>query len=145
MQIKVSIVVKKSYCDWDRYKEYKRDMHEAAFEMIEIPHLRQSGKNSADIRMLVDALHLCYTKMHIDTFVIISGDSVLSPLMKECYASIECRVTDTRMVNAYNMFILEAVKAWLDPAPKNPRTLHHLGKGAFMIAGETVKLSSIMK
>lgn len=70
---------------------------------------------------------------------------VAAPLIKECYASIECRVTDTRMVNAYNMFVLEAVKAWLDPAQKNPRTLHHRGKGAFMIAGETVKLPSKMK
>ncbi|MDP1925462.1 MAG: NYN domain-containing protein [Thiobacillus sp.] len=83
MLLKGSIVVKKAYCDWDRYKEYKRDMHEAAFELIEIPHLRQSGKNSADIRMVVDALDLCYTKTHIDTFVIISGDSDFSPLISK--------------------------------------------------------------
>jgi uncharacterized protein (TIGR00288 family) len=81
--LKGSIVVKKAYCDWDRYKEYKRDMHEAAFELIEIPHLRQSGKNSADIRMVVDALDLCYTKTHIDAFVIISGDSDFSPLISK--------------------------------------------------------------
>ncbi|MBW8371568.1 MAG: NYN domain-containing protein [Thiobacillus sp.] len=81
--LKGSIVVKKAYCDWDRYKEYKRDMHEAAFELIEIPHLRQSGKNSADIRMVVDALDLCYTKSHIDAFVIISGDSDFSPLISK--------------------------------------------------------------
>jgi uncharacterized protein (TIGR00288 family) len=81
--LKGSIVVKKAYCDWDRYKEYKRDMHEAAFELIEIPHVRQSGKNSADIRMVVDALDLCYTKTHIDTFVIISGDSDFSPLISK--------------------------------------------------------------
>ncbi len=80
---KGSIVVKKAYCDWDRYKEYKRDMHEAAFELIEIPHVRQSGKNSADIRMVVDALDLCYTKTHIDAFVIISGDSDFSPLISK--------------------------------------------------------------
>ena len=72
--LKGSIVVKKAYCDWDRYKEFKAAMHEAAFELIEIPHVRQSGKNSADIRMVVDALDLCYTKSHVDTFVIISGD-----------------------------------------------------------------------
>ena len=70
---------------------------------------------------------------------------VTAPLIRECHASIECRVTDTRMVNSYNMFVLEAVQAWLDPAQKNPRTLHHRGKGAFMIAGETVKLPSKMK
>src|SRR6185437_15397116 len=78
-----SIVVKKAYCDWDRYKEFKPTMHEAAFELIEIPHVRQSGKNSADIRMVVDALDLCYTKEHIDTFVIISGDSDFSPLVSK--------------------------------------------------------------
>ncbi len=81
--LKGSIVVKKAYCDWDRYKEFKRDMHEAAFELIEIPHVRMSGKNSADIRMVVDALDLCYTKTHIDTFVIISGDSDFSPLISK--------------------------------------------------------------
>jgi len=78
--LKGNIVVKKAYCDWDRYKEFKAAMHEAAFELIEIPHLRQSGKNSADIRMVVDALDLCYTKSHVDTFVIISGDSDFSAL-----------------------------------------------------------------
>ena len=67
--LKGSIVVKKAYCDWDRYKEFKAPMHEASFELIEIPHVRQSGKNSADIRMVVDALDLCYTKSHVDTFV----------------------------------------------------------------------------
>jgi uncharacterized protein (TIGR00288 family) len=81
--VKGSIVVKKAYCDWDRYKEFKSAMHEAAFELIEIPHVRQSGKNSADIRMVVDALDLCYTKSHVDTFVIISGDSDFSPLVSK--------------------------------------------------------------
>ncbi len=81
--LKGSIVVKKAYCDWERYKDYKPPLHESAFEMIEIPHLRQSGKNSADIRMVVDALDLCYTKAHIDTFVIISGDSDFSPLVSK--------------------------------------------------------------
>jgi len=81
--LKGSIVVKKAYCDWERYKEFKAIMHEAAFELIEIPHIRQSGKNSADIRMVVDALDLCYTKAHVDTFVIISGDSDFSPLVSK--------------------------------------------------------------
>ena len=81
--LKGSIVVKKAYCDWDRYKEFKKTMHEAAFELIEIPHVRMSGKNSADIRMVVDALDLCYTKSHVDTFVIISGDSDFSPLVSK--------------------------------------------------------------
>jgi uncharacterized protein (TIGR00288 family) len=81
--LKGSIVVKKAYCDWERYKDFKAPMHEAAFELIEIPHVRQSGKNSADIRMVVDALDLCYTKAHVDTFVIISGDSDFSPLVSK--------------------------------------------------------------
>src|SRR5210317_688150 len=81
--VKGNIVVKKAYCDWDRYKDFKKDMHEASFELIEIPHRRQSGKNSADIRMVVDALDLCYTKSHVDTFVVISGDSDFSPLVSK--------------------------------------------------------------
>ena len=81
--LKGSIVVKKAYCDWDRYKGFKSTMHEANFELIEIPHVRQSGKNSADIRLVVDALDLCYTKSHVNTFVIISGDSDFSPLVSK--------------------------------------------------------------
>lgn len=81
--LKGNIVVKKAYCDWDRYKEFKAAMHESAFELVEIPHLRQSGKNSADIRLVVDALDFCYTKSHVDTFVIISGDSDFSPLVSK--------------------------------------------------------------
>jgi uncharacterized LabA/DUF88 family protein len=81
--LKGSIVVKKAYCDWERYKGFKASMHEANFELIEIPHVRQSGKNSADIRLVVDALDLCYTKSHVNTFVIISGDSDFSPLVSK--------------------------------------------------------------
>ncbi|KGM39729.1 hypothetical protein JY96_05985 [Aquabacterium sp. NJ1] len=81
--LKGSIVVKKAYCDWERYKGFKAAMHEANFELIEIPHVRQSGKNSADIRLVVDALDLCYTKSHVNTFVIISGDSDFSPLVSK--------------------------------------------------------------
>lgn len=81
--LKGHIVVKKAYCDFERYKTFKRGLHETAFELIEIPHVRQSGKNSADIRMVVDALDLCYTKSHVDTFAIISGDSDFSPLVSK--------------------------------------------------------------
>jgi len=81
--LKGHIVVKKAYCDFERYKDFKRGLHEANFELIEIPHVRQSGKNSADIRMVVDALDLCYTKGHVDTFVILSGDSDFSPLVSK--------------------------------------------------------------
>src|SRR2546425_3261138 len=81
--LKGQIVVKKAYCDFERYKTFKRGLHEAAFELIEIPHVRQSGKNSADIRMVVDALDLCYTKAHVDPFVILSGDADFSPLVSK--------------------------------------------------------------
>ncbi len=81
--LKGNIVVRKAYCDWGRYREFKGPMHEAAFELIDIPHVRMSGKNSADIRLVVDALDLCYTKGHVDTFVIISGDSDFSPLVSK--------------------------------------------------------------
>ena len=81
--LKGNIVVRKAYCDWGRYREFKPATHEAAFELIDIPHVRMSGKNSADIRMVVDALDLCYTKSHVDTFVIISGDSDFSPLVSK--------------------------------------------------------------
>ena len=81
--LKGSIVVKKAYCDWERYKEFRAAMHYASFELIEVPHVSQSGKNSADIRMVVDALDLCYTKEHVDTFVILSGDSDFSPLVSK--------------------------------------------------------------
>src|SRR5438045_8607120 len=81
--LKGSIVVKKAYCDWDRYKSFKAPMHEASFELIELPHVRQSGKNSADIRMVVDALDLCYTMSHVEPCVIISGDSDVSRLASQ--------------------------------------------------------------
>jgi len=72
------------------------------------------------------------------------ASQVAAPLIAECYANLECKVVDTRMVNKYNFFVLEVVKAWIDPAQKNPRTLHHQGKGVFMVAGETIKLPSRM-
>jgi uncharacterized protein (TIGR00288 family) len=80
---KGKIVVKKAYCDWERYKSARRPLHEAAFELIEIPHVSYSGKNSADIRLVVDALDLCYTKGHVDVFAIVSGDSDFSPLVSK--------------------------------------------------------------
>ena len=105
--LKGSIVVKKAYCDWERYKDFKAPMHEASFEMIEIPHLRMSGKNSADIRLVVDALDLCYTKSHVDTFVIISGDSDFSPLVSKLRENnktvigvgVKCSTSDLLIAN----------------------------------------------
>jgi uncharacterized protein (TIGR00288 family) len=80
---KGKVVVKKAYSDWSRYEAAKRPLHEAAFELIEIPHVSYSGKNSADIRLVVDALDLCYAKSHVDVFVIVSGDSDFSPLVSK--------------------------------------------------------------
>lgn len=80
---KGNVVVKRAYSDWVRYKGARRGLHEAGFELVEVPHVSYSGKNSADIRLVVDALDLCYTKPHVDTFVIASGDSDFSPLVSK--------------------------------------------------------------
>lgn len=74
-----------------------------------------------------------------------AASQVSAPLIEECYASLECRVADTGMVDKYCLFVLEVLKAWIDPAEENPQTIHHLGKGAFMVAGEKIKLKSKMK
>ena len=70
---------------------------------------------------------------------------VAAPLIEECYANLECRVADTTLVTPYCLFVLEVVQAWIDPTVKDPRTLHHLGHGNFMVAGERIKLKSKMK
>ena len=80
---KGKIIVKKAYADWADYAEYKKPLHEAAIELIDIPKRSMSGKNSADIRLVVDSIDLCYSKEHIDTFVIVSGDSDFSPLVSK--------------------------------------------------------------
>jgi uncharacterized protein (TIGR00288 family) len=80
---KGKIIVKKAYADWERYSDYKRPFHEAAIELIDIPQKFYSGKNSADIKMVVDAMDLCYSKDHLDTFVLVSGDSDFSPLVSK--------------------------------------------------------------
>ena len=127
--LKGSIVAKKAYCDWDRYKEFKPTMHEAAFELIEIPHTRQSGKNSADIRMVVDALDLCYTKEHIDTFVIISGDSDFSPLVSKLRENaksvigvgVKSSTSDLLMNNCDEFIFYDDLVAERKPARRRPR------------------------
>ncbi|MEX2616413.1 MAG: NYN domain-containing protein [Alphaproteobacteria bacterium] len=125
--LKGSIVVKKAYCDWDRYKEFKSTMHETAFELIEIPHTRMSGKNSADIRMVVDALDLCYTKEHIDTFVVISGDSDFSPLVSKLRENAKTVIgvgvknsTSDLLMNNCDEFIYydDLARAVAAPAPR---------------------------
>ena len=102
--VRGNVVVRKAYCDWSRYEKFKRSMHEANFELIDIPHVRQSGKNSADIRMVVDALDLCYTKPHIDTFVIISGDSDFSPLVSKLRENNKFRVNQKQPYRRLTFF-----------------------------------------
>src|SRR5467141_893015 len=125
--LKGSIVLKKAYCDWKRYKEFKSDMHEASFELIEIPHVRMSGKNSADIRMVVDALDLCYTKSHVDTFVIISGDSDFSPLVSKLRENDKTvigvgvkRSTSDLFISNCDEFIYYDDLVRVEPAKKRP-------------------------
>jgi uncharacterized protein (TIGR00288 family) len=134
--LKGSIVVKKAYCDWERYKGFKAPMHEASFELIEIPHVRQSGKNSADIRMVVDALDLCYTKSHVDTFVLITGDSDFSPLVSKLRENnktvigvgVKKSTSDLLIANCdefiyYDDLVREKPKRAASPRPKpSPRT-----------------------
>ena len=125
--LKGQIVVKKAYCDFERYKTFKRGLHEAAFELIEIPHVRQSGKNSADIRMVVDALDLCYTKSHVDTFVIISGDSDFSPLVSKLRENDKTvigvgvkRSTSDLFISNCDEFIYYDDLVRVEPAKKRP-------------------------
>lgn len=75
----------------------------------------------------------------------LAASQVRAPLIAECYANLECSVVDTREVNRYCLFILKVVKAWIDPSRKHPRTIHHLGRGVFMVAGRTIKLRSRVK
>jgi uncharacterized protein (TIGR00288 family) len=128
--LKGNIVVKKAYCDWERYKNFKRPMHEASFELIEIPHVRQSGKNSADIRMVVDALDLCYTKEHVDTFVIISGDSDFSPLVSKLRENnktvigvgVKSSTSDLLIVNCDEFIYYDDLARRAKPKPKTKKS-----------------------
>jgi uncharacterized protein (TIGR00288 family) len=152
--VKGSIVVKKAYCDWERYREFKTGMHEAAFEMIEIPHVRQSGKNSADIRMVVDALDLCYTKEHINTFVIISGDSDFSPLVSKLRENaktvigvgVKNSTSDLLMANCDEFIFYDDLVAKREPARKRtrskPKPKSARKEGGERGAAETATLSS---
>ena len=139
--LKGTIVVKKAYCDWERYKEFKATMHEAAFELIEIPHVRQSGKNSADIRLVVDALDLCYTKSHVDTFVIVSGDSDFSPLVsklrennkKVIGVGVKSSSSDLLIANCDEFIYYDDLVRKKQPSPKptrRPATRAAAGKKA---------------
>lgn len=135
--LKGHIVVKKAYCDFDRYKAFKRDLHEAAFELIEIPHVRQSGKNSADIRMVVDALDLCYTKGHVDTFVIISGDSDFSPLVSKLRENAKTVIGVGVKNSTSDLFISNCDEfLYYDDLVRAERTKPRRGGAATVGAGE---------
>jgi len=135
--LKGSIVVKKAYCDWERYKDFKAAMHEAAFELIEIPHVRQSGKNSADIRMVVDALDLCYTKLHVDTFVIVSGDSDFSPLVSKLRENnkivigvgVKSSSSDLLIANCDEFIYYDDLVRTKQPRKRQPRKPSRTGTG----------------
>jgi uncharacterized protein (TIGR00288 family) len=148
--LKGHIVVKKAYCDFDRYKDFKRGLHEAAFELIEIPHVRQSGKNSADIRMVVDALDLCYTKGHVDTFVILSGDSDFSPLVSKLRENAKTVIgvgvknsTSDLFINNCDEFIYYDDLVRAEPAQRRRRTSN--GSTPARPAGEESKGPSLEK
>jgi uncharacterized protein (TIGR00288 family) len=148
--LKGHIVVKKAYCDFDRYKDFKRGLHEAAFELIEIPHVRQSGKNSADIRMVVDALDLCYTKGHVDTFVILSGDSDFSPLVSKLRENAKTVIgvgvknsTSDLFINNCDEFIYYDDLVRAEPAQRRRRSSS--GSAPARTAGEESKGPSLEK
>lgn len=148
--LKGHIVVKKAYCDFDRYKDFKRSLHEAAFELIEIPHVRQSGKNSADIRMVVDALDLCYTKGHVDTFVILSGDSDFSPLVSKLRENAKTVIgvgvknsTSDLFINNCDEFIYYDDLVRAEPAQRRRRAA--TGSAPVRPAGEESKGPSLEK
>ncbi|TAM02025.1 MAG: NYN domain-containing protein [Paraburkholderia sp.] len=142
--LKGSIVVKKAYCDWERYKGFKASMHEASFELIEIPHVRQSGKNSADIRLVVDALDLCYTKSHVDTFVIVSGDSDFSPLVsklrenakKVIGVGVKNSTSDLLVANCDEFIFYDDLVRELERESSRGGAKRDIGAGAKRPAGE---------
>lgn len=100
------VLIKRAYSDWKRYSDARRPMHEAGFELIEVPHVSYSGKNSADIHMVVDALDLCYTRPHIDIIVIMSGDSDFSPLVRKLRENNK-RVVGLGVKNATSDLLVE--------------------------------------
>ena len=125
------IVFKRAYCDWSNYRDAVREFHAQGIELIDIPQSKASGKNSADIHMVVDALDLCYAKHHIDVFALLSGDSDFSPLVSKLKENdkrvIGCGVkssTSNLLIAACDEFIYyddlvrEAQKAAPAPSPK---------------------------
>jgi uncharacterized protein (TIGR00288 family) len=125
-----NVVVRKAYCDWSRYKSDRARMHERSFELVEVPHSRQAGKNSADIRMVVDALDLAHTKSHVDVFALITGDSDFSPLVSKLRENgkrvigigVRKSTSDLLVENCDEFFYYDDLVRESKPARKRPRS-----------------------
>lgn len=136
---KGKVIVKKAYADWAQYEDYKRDLHEAGIELIEIPKRGQAGKNSADIRLCVDAMDLCYSKEHIDTFVILSGDSDFSPLVSKLKENgkhviglaVKNSTSDLLVSNCDEFIYYEDLERPIGQAPPIKKDLPKLKRQAF--------------
>src|SRR4030043_102874 len=143
---KGKIIVKKAYADWADYAEYKKPLHESAIELIEIPKRAMTGKNSADIRLCVDAIDLCYSKEHIDTFVIVSGDSDFSPLVSKLKENGKRVIglgmkesSSSLLINNCDEFIYyEDLERPLGPPPKIEQDLPEKTNEAFQILVDSV-------
>lgn len=136
---KGKVVVKKGYADWSRFARYKHQLHELATELIEIPKRSQTGKNSADIRLVVDAMDLCYGKAHVDTFVIVSGDSDFSPLVSKLKENgkrvigvgMKASTSDLLRDNCDEFVYYEDLERVKDSPPSLPKDLPKTKREAF--------------
>jgi uncharacterized protein (TIGR00288 family) len=143
---KGKIIVKKAYADWAEYADYKRALHEAAIELIDIPKRSMTGKNSADIRLTVDSIDLCYSKEHIDTFVIVSGDSDFSPLVSKLKENGKRAIglgmkesSSNLLINNCDEFIYyEDLERPLGTPPKIEQDLPKQKKEAFQLLVDSV-------
>jgi len=143
---KGKIIVKKAYADWSNYSEYKKPLHEAAIELIEIPRRSMIGKNSADIRLCVDAMDLSYSKVHIDTFVIVSGDSDFSPLVSKLKENgkhviglgIKESTSDLLMNNCDEFIFYEDLERTTGIAPTIKKTLPKKKKEAIQLLVDSI-------
>jgi uncharacterized protein (TIGR00288 family) len=143
---KGKVVVKKAYADWGRYTHYKRELHESGIELIEIPKRTMTGKNSADIRLCVDAMDLCYSKEHIDTFAIISGDSDFTPLVSKLKENgkrvigmaMKGAASDLLVDNCDEFIFYEDLEQTPAEAPVTDSDVEPEKKSAFKLLVETV-------
>lgn len=148
---KGKLVVKKAYADWSRYANYKSALHELAIDLIEIPKRGQTGKNSADIRLCVDAMDLCYSKGHVDTFAIVSGDSDFSPLVSKLKENgkmviglgMKASTSDLLRDNCDEFVYYEDLQRQADRPPKLPKRLTKEKREAFDLLIQSV--SALMR